>query len=508
MQSCVIKEICLKPIRTAFTSTTKYFMSTTTLPVNFILPGGLVRISLNRNARLSKKVEFINKQTYSTWNFDVTRSCYSYWSKWRTNLILKNNNPISLLNFKRINSVLISHECRRNLCSQNYCFQPSVVFNNNGYNRINHCRLLSPPGFSQHSQIWKRGSAIKRGENEGVDRRILLMVYGSCALGALLISTIAYSQLKTLYKRVVHGVHTFTDKPFGRRQKLIKYKDVILPAMLEKTLDAIRKFTVRADDVWVVSWPRSGTTWVQEIVYLIQSDLDIAQEDQKNIEQRFSFLENVYPGLKTIEDSKSPRLIKSHLPFHLLPEQMETVRPKVIYVLRNPKDILISYYSFLKMLKPLKFEGTFDEFCDRFTKDKVYYSPWGKHVRAAWELEKEGANILIVKYEDLHMDLSANIERIAQFLGKKLSSEQISAIHERCQFENMKQNNSVNYSWWDDYGIRDKTQSHFLRKGQVGDWKTHITAFINRRIEKMVQDNLSDTDLVFDYELANQPNDS
>ena len=41
--------------------------------------------------------------------------------------------------------------------------------------------------------------------------------------------------------------------------------------------------------------------------------------------------------------------------------------------------------------------------------------------------------------------------------------------------------------------------------GQVGDWKNHITAFINRRVEKMVQDNLSDTDLVFDYELVTKP---
>lgn len=83
------------------------------------------------------------------------------------------------------------------------------------------------------------------------------------------------------------------------------------------------------------SFVSSGTTWVQEIVYLIQTNLDLDLEAVKNIEQRFAFLENAYPGLKTMEELRSPRLIKSHLPFHLLPEQMETVRPKVSLSLKK-----------------------------------------------------------------------------------------------------------------------------------------------------------------------------
>lgn len=470
-----------------------------TISLKDFLPVREVGVRATLKDSISNKTDFLNKQTFSACKVGVKRSLHQpYLSVGCPKLrrSLRNTNMSSTL-FKRVGSFSVS--CGRHLCTKT-----------NSANIRLGCTIKNRflfPGFS-HVSIWKRGSSLKRNDNRGVDHRILYLVYGSCAIGAILISSIAFTYLRNLYKRFAYGIHTFYDPPFGRRQKLIKYKDVILPAMLEKKLKEIRKFTVRADDVWVISWPRSGTTWVQEIVYLIQTNLDLDLEAVKNIEQRFAFLENAYPGLKTMEEMRSPRLIKSHLPFHLLPEQMETVRPKVIYVVRNPKDILISYYSFLKMLTPLKFEGTFEEFCDRFTKDKVYYSPWGKHVRGAWELEKEGANVLIVKYEDLHKDLAANIERIASFLNKKLSREQMAAICHHCQFQNMRQNNSVNYSWWDDYGIRDKTQSQFLRKGQVGDWKNHITAFISRRIEKMVQDNLSDTDLVFDYELATKLEDN
>lgn len=149
--------------------------------------------------------------------------------------------------FKRVGSFSVS--CGRHLCTKTNSVNIRLCCNIKN-------RFLFP-GFS-HVSIWKRGSALKRNDNRGVDHRILYLVYGSCAIGAILISSIAFTYLRNMYKRLAYGIHTFYDPPFGRRQKLIKYKDVILPAMLEKKLKEIRKFTVRADDVWVISWPRSG----------------------------------------------------------------------------------------------------------------------------------------------------------------------------------------------------------------------------------------------------------
>ena len=65
--------------------------------------------------------------------------------------------------------------------------------------------------------------------------------------------------------------------------------------------------------------------------------------------------------------------VNNHVLFWIFLLKTFSLYFQVIYVLRNPKDILISYYSFLKMLTPLKFEGTFEEFCDRFTKDKGWF---------------------------------------------------------------------------------------------------------------------------------------
>ena len=57
------------------------------------------------------------------------------------------------------------------------------------------------------------------------------------------------------------------------------------------------------------------------------------------------------------------------------------------------------------------------------------------------------------------------IRKIAIFLGKPLRKEDIAKIAELCRFEHMKENPSVNYSWWDDLGLRNKREAHFMRKG-------------------------------------------
>ena len=74
----------------------------------------------------------------------------------------------------------------------------------------------------------------------------------------------------------------------------------------------------------------SGTTWLQEIVYLISTDCDFERAKATKIDERFPFLEYPLPGVRAISEKDSPRFIKSHLPFSLLPKQLEEKKPKVI----------------------------------------------------------------------------------------------------------------------------------------------------------------------------------
>ena len=57
------------------------------------------------------------------------------------------------------------------------------------------------------------------------------------------------------------------------------------------------------------------------------------------------------------------------------------------------------------------------------------------------------------------------VQKIAKFLGRSLTAEQISNVVRQTQFTAMKQDSSVNYSWWDEFGMRLPSESQFMRKG-------------------------------------------
>lgn len=111
-----------------------------------------------------------------------------------------------------------------------------------------------------------------------------------------------------------------------------------------------------------------GTTWVQEIVYLIGNKMDFEGAKKHVLETRFPFLEYPYPGLSSVEKMPSPRFIKTHLPFEFLPDSASN--SKIIYVARNPKDTLVSYYHFSRMFTMSNFVGTFQEFLSKFKSDE------------------------------------------------------------------------------------------------------------------------------------------
>ena len=77
----------------------------------------------------------------------------------------------------------------------------------------------------------------------------------------------------------------------------------------------------------------------------------------------------VFPHLEAIDTMPSPRVIKSHLPFYLLPPNfLDTC--KVVYVARNPKDVIVSFYYHHKLMKMEGFSGAVDCFADYFMKDQ------------------------------------------------------------------------------------------------------------------------------------------
>ncbi|XP_067048557.1 sulfotransferase 1E1-like [Acropora muricata] len=270
------------------------------------------------------------------------------------------------------------------------------------------------------------------------------------------------------------------------------------PAKLEQYLD---NFQTKSDDVFVASYLKSGTTWTQEIVWQIHNEGKVSKE---NIGRRVPFLEFAtveYTRKPDFESLQRPRLIKSHLTADIIPKGSDkSSRCKYIYVSRNPKDVCVSMFFYLKSMaeadtiKENAYNGPWEFFVNLFIQGDVPYFKWNDHVLSWWK-HRDDPNVLFLKYEEMQKDLPSHVRRIADFLQKPLSDEIIDRIAEQCTFKGMMRNpKTFKITEGDDeIGL-------ILRKGVVGDWKNYFTPEMNERFEKEVLAKLKGSGLEFEFE--------
>ncbi|XP_077980084.1 sulfotransferase 1C3-like [Glandiceps talaboti] len=264
----------------------------------------------------------------------------------------------------------------------------------------------------------------------------------------------------------------------------------------KSTLENLEGFEIREDDVFVSTYPRSGTTLTQQIVRLIVNhDGDTKLISNTDIRESFPFLEvsplnKDQPNYKIIESMPSPRLIKTHLPVELAPKQIFEKKPKIVYVLRHPKDVLVSYYNFCIPFYPDK---SFHEFLDDFLQGEVIHGSWFAHTKG-WLPHCKDDNVIFLKYDDIVKDLEGTISRLALFLLQRpLSPSKITEITELCRFGCMVKNPNVNKRT-----LSDGNQHHtIMRKGIPGDWKNVLTVADSERIDDVYKKEMEGLDITF-----------
>ncbi|KAK9718751.1 Sulfotransferase domain [Popillia japonica] len=293
------------------------------------------------------------------------------------------------------------------------------------------------------------------------------------------------------------------------------FKGTVLIDNFRKEQPRIEKFECRDNDVWVTSFPKSGTTWAQEMVWLLANNLDY-NGAKDSLENRYTFLEGVALAgayfktkllklpipdpISKLKKTKKRRFIKSHLPWDLLPAQIRegNRKSKIIHVVRNPKDVCVSFYHHTKIFPNLYV--SMEEYFDKFISDKFLYSPYWNGVLSYWN-KRHLPNVLIIRYEDMVNDLPSIIHQIADFLDTSVNEEDMGRLLHHLSFDQMKNNKAVNLEQVTDllkkHGML-KAQYSLMRKGKVGSYKEELTEEMISLLEVWSEINNKDTGLVFD----------
>lgn len=202
------------------------------------------------------------------------------------------------------------------------------------------------------------------------------------------------------------------------------------------------------DDVFIASYPKSGNTWMRFIVASLQH-----RDDSINFTNIHLYSPEVGKSCTAALKAVSPRLIKTHGLFN-------PSLPKVIYLVRDGRDVYVSYYYYLKNSLPS--DMSFREFLRDWP---LPFGRWSDHV-LSWLDNFNGGSMLVIRYEELHEHAQACVRRVADFMGLHVDDESIEEAVGKTTFLRMKEAERTFGR-----GAKKTGPEIFMRKGVVGDWQ-------------------------------------
>ena len=186
------------------------------------------------------------------------------------------------------------------------------------------------------------------------------------------------------------------------------------------------------------------------------------------------------------------------MPYSSLPQSILDFGCRLVYMCRNPKDVLVSLFHFTNKLRD-KSRGimTFEEAFEMFSNGVVPYGPYWDHVKGYYYASVENpTRILFLTYENMQKDVVDNVKRLAEFLGcpftkKEQSEGVVEEIVKICSFKNLKEVNKHG-------NLRKGVPNHtFFREGKVGDWSNHLTTEMGQILDQIVNQKFQGLDISF-----------
>ncbi len=286
-----------------------------------------------------------------------------------------------------------------------------------------------------------------------------------------------------------------------------------------ETIQKCATLPLESNDIFICSYPKSGTTWTQHIVISLlllhrklQSSLQKTSATTTSTiqdELKYDHVSDYAPFFEidphwekdsnllksSIRDNHHKlgrRVFNTHLRCDMLPRTTRTYNTedwktsKFIYIVRCPLDVCVSFYYHLSHQVEGCYDKSFDKFFNEWVDGKIPFGTWIDHVTSYLPYlitdtnkncdDKNGQSkqqVLLITYEEMIQDLHGVIQKIVKYLelDDLITSKEIMNIMDTFTFESMKND----LDRFQPHSVKWKDDFKFLRKGLIGDSKEVVT---------------------------------
>lgn len=210
------------------------------------------------------------------------------------------------------------------------------------------------------------------------------------------------------------------------------------------------------------------------------------------------FIEHQKPGsdktnLELNHTLPKPRISKTHFGYPYLKNAVEKGQGKILVVMRNPKDAIVSYYNHYQN-GHMAFTGSFSEFFELVKVKNINRGDVFDWYRAWWGA-RDHPNVMVVMFEDMVKKPFESVKKISSFIGRNLSDEVIERIVEATSFKTMSKEATFDKVYKDS----EKLSKAYYRKGEAGDWKNWFDGEQNKWLDTKCEE-LAKQGIEFSFE--------
>jgi hypothetical protein len=235
-----------------------------------------------------------------------------------------------------------------------------------------------------------------------------------------------------------------------------------------------RQIAVRPDDTFIVSYPRSGNTWTRFLIAnLIYAGRPVSFA---NIEQLIPDAEA--QSSRYMKRVPTPRVIKSH-------QYFDHRYPKVLYITRDPRDVVLSYYNFSRKYRHISDDFPLERYVHEFVNGMPMSSAWGTWAEnvGTWVAARNGRpDFLLLRYEDMIEHTEPELVKVARFFGLDPTPEKLRKAIENSSADRLRElENKQGDAWVTTKNKRSDIP--FIGSAVAGKWRSKLPAAAVAEIE-------------------------